>query len=81
MRILRYFGMWKILLFCPTRSDQWSTGPFDVAFTSIATVMSSGDARNKRGNAIKTSNLRFVQHTVNLHRSAFRGFSFEETSD
>ena len=36
-RILRNFGILKIVLFLPTRSDQYRTGPLDVKRTAIAT--------------------------------------------
>jgi hypothetical protein len=42
--ILRNFGILKILLYWPTRSDQYKTGPFDEHFTS--------KARSNNGNKI-----------------------------
>ena len=53
----------------------------DVAFTITATAISSGDDSNKSGNAIKTSKIRLVPHTANLHSSEFECFSFRGASD
>jgi hypothetical protein len=41
--IERNFGILKILLFFPTRLDQYNDGPFDVDRTNIVTINKIGD--------------------------------------
>ena len=60
MRMLRNFGILKIRLWRPTRSDQYKTGPDEVRRTIIATS-AIGKARTSASSKAKDkSNRRFI---------------------
>jgi hypothetical protein len=60
MYMVRNFGILKIALLIPTRSDQYRTGPSDVSFTSKATRSIRILERNKRKTDNTTSKRRFI---------------------
>jgi len=66
---VRYFGILKLALFRPTRSDQYNAGPLEVSFTNII-IISKGILRiNNVNNDMKISKKRFIKnHSVKRKR-------------
>jgi hypothetical protein len=58
--MVRSFGIEKILLSLPTRSDQYNTGPFEVSFTTAASTASTGRKIRDAINANTKSTARFM---------------------
>ena len=59
IRMVRNFGILKILLFRPTRSEQYSTGPGDVTLTKNATIKAGMPKQSKAAQEQMISKKRF----------------------
>ena len=59
MRIVRNFGILKIVLLIPTLSDQYNTGPFEVSLTINPTIKTGILKKHNKKPAITRSKIRF----------------------
>src|SRR5260370_22033704 len=71
--MLRNFGMRKIRLLRPTRSDQYSAGPLDVSFTARAITSISKATSGNATSARVRSKKRFTTSPVLLLRCSCAG--------
>jgi len=73
VRMLLNFGMLKILLLRPTRSDQYRIGPAEVTRTSSASIIRGMDRTSTKKTASPKSNKRFKNHLGALSKILLRG--------